>query len=96
VNYLGAPRAPCAVPLPVVVFLRKMDPPSISVTGEDGSNSDLLKKTVKFQCGLLRETESFSGDDLDILCGDTLLYYVCDMLNNKVSSSAKVLDCRCD
>lgn len=61
-----------------------MEPPSITLTGEDSIN--LAKKTVKFQCGLLRETESFSGEDLEVLCKDTLLDYVCDMLTNKVSS----------
>ncbi len=59
-----------------------MDTPAITVTAEDAED---LKKTIKFQCGLLRETESFSGEDLDVLCKDTLLDYVCDMLNNKVN-----------
>lgn len=61
-----------------------METPSITLTGEDGSSSEIAKKTVKFQCGLLRETESFSGEDLEVLCRDTLLDYVCDMLTNKV------------
>lgn len=59
--------------------------PSITLTAEDGS-SELVKKTIKFQCGLLRETESFMGEELEVLCRDTLLDYVCDMLNNKVTT----------
>lgn len=42
------------------------------------------KKTIKFQCGLLRETETFVGDDVENLCRDHLLDYVCDMLSVKV------------
>ena len=61
-----------------------MEPPSITLTAENTS-SDTPKKTIKFQCGLLRETETFVGEDLDVLCRDTLLEYVCDMLNNKVN-----------
>lgn len=60
-----------------------MDPPNVTLTAED--SSDIAKKTVKFQCGLLRETETFVGEDLEVLCRDTLLDYVCDMLNNKVN-----------
>lgn len=60
-----------------------MNPPSVTLTAED--SSDIAKKTVKFQCGLLRETETFVGEDLEVLCRDTLLDYVCDMLNNKVN-----------
>ncbi len=60
-----------------------MDPPNITLTAEDGSEA--AKKTIKFQCGLLRETESFVGEDLEVLCRDNLLDYVCDMLNNKVN-----------
>lgn len=60
-----------------------MNPPTVTLTAED--SSDIAKKTVKFQCGLLRETETFVGEDLEVLCRDTLLDYVCDMLNNKVN-----------
>lgn len=63
-----------------------MEPPSITLTGEDGYSSEVVQRTVKFQCGLLRETESFTGEDIEVLCRDTLLDYVCDMLTNKVSS----------
>ena len=62
-----------------------MEPPSITLTAEDSSSSsETIKKTVKFQCGLLRETETFVGEDLEVLCKDTLQDFVCDMLNNKV------------
>lgn len=56
--------------------------PALSVSSEDGQ--ELPKCTVKFQCGLLREVETFIGYDVDILCTDTVLEYVCDMLNFKV------------
>ena len=62
-----------------------MEPPSITFSAEDGTNCEGATKTVKFQCGLLRETETFSGEDLDVLCKDTLLDFICDMLTNKVS-----------
>ena len=58
------------------------EPPSITLTGEDGT--EVPKRTVKFQCGLLRETETFVGEDVDILCRETLLDYICDMLAMKV------------
>ena len=58
------------------------EPPSITLTGEDGA--EVPKRTVKFQCGLLRETETFVGEDVDILCRETLLDYICDMLAMKV------------
>ena len=45
---------------------------------------ETAKKTVKFQCGLLRETETFVGDDVEYLYRDHLLDYVCDMLSVKV------------
>ena len=59
------------------------DLPNITLTGEDGA--EVPKRTVKFQCGLLRETETFVGEDVDILCRETLLDYICDMLALKVS-----------
>lgn len=66
-----------------------MEPPRITLSAESSSNasSDTPKKTIKFQCGLLRETETFVGEDLEVLCRDTLLDYVCDMLNNKVNTT---------
>lgn len=42
------------------------------------------KTTVKFQCGLLRETETFVGDDVEYLYRDHILDFVCDMLSVKV------------
>jgi len=59
-----------------------MDPPGLTLTDATGCE---VKKTVKFQCGLLRETETFVGGDVELLCRDTLLDYVCDMLTNKVN-----------
>ena len=59
------------------------DPPNITLTGEDGA--EVAKRTIKFQCGLLRETETFMGEDVDILCRETLLDYICEMLSLKVS-----------
>ena len=56
--------------------------PSITLTGENGL--EVPKRTIKFQCGLLRETETFVGEDVDILCRETLLDYICDMLAMKV------------
>ena len=56
--------------------------PNITLTREDGT--EVPKRTVKFQCGLLRETETFIGEDVDILCRETLLDYICDMLALKV------------
>ena len=64
-----------------------MEPPKITVSAANSSNasSDVPKKTIRFQCGLLRETETFVGEDLEELCRDNLLDYVCDMLNTKVN-----------
>ena len=56
--------------------------PKISVTNE--TTGELLKCTVKFQCGLLRETETFLGDDVRYLCTESVLEYVSDMLYFKV------------
>ena len=63
------------------------DPPNITLTGEDGA--EVAKRTIKFQCGLLRETETFMGEDVDILCRETLLDYICEMLSMKVSISVQ-------
>ena len=68
-----------------------MEPPSITLT-PDSASSDVPKKTIKFQCGLLRETETFLGEDVEDLCRDNLMDFVCDMLNNKVSKQS-VLEC---
>lgn len=54
----------------------------ISVSNEAGEA--LPKCTLKFQCGLLRETETFLGDDVRYLCTDSVLEYVNDMLYFKV------------
>lgn len=61
-----------------------MEATATTAQEEQGGGTETARKTIKFQCGLLRETETFAGEDLDILCKDTLLEYVCDMLNNKV------------
>lgn len=57
--------------------------PSLRVTGEDGREQQ-PQCTVRFQCGLLREMETFQGELLQYLSAETLLYYVCDMLQYKV------------
>ena len=62
-----------------------MDAPSITLTTEYGMES---RKTVKFQCGLVRETETFVGEEVELLCRETLLDYVCDMLNTKVREAS--------
>ena len=49
--------------------------------GEDS----LTKRKVRFQCGLFREEETFIGEDVKILCKETLLEYVCDLLTIRVS-----------
>lgn len=58
--------------------------PAITVSAGTEDDEEPPRRTVKFQCGLLRETETFVGEDVDILCLETLLEYVCDMLNYKV------------
>ncbi len=66
-----------------------MDPnntPNIMLTLDNGA-VEPRKVTVKFQCGLLRETETFMGDDVRYLNRDSLLDYVADMLCIKVSAS---------
>ena len=60
--------------------------PAITLTMENGGRGEVPKRTVKFQCGLLRETETFTGEDVEILCRDSLLDYICDMLTVKVCS----------
>lgn len=57
--------------------------PAITLTLENGA-VDHHKKTINFQCGLLRETETFVGEDVDILSRDSMLDFVADMLCIKV------------
>ncbi len=59
--------------------LEEASGPKIAVNGEE-----LPKCTLKFQCGLLRETETFLGDDVRYLCTEAVLEYVSDMLYFKV------------
>lgn len=63
--------------------------PDITIM-EEGER-ELPRRTVNFQCGLLRETETFVGDDVEALSRDSLQEYVCDMLNVKVSWLGPVL-----
>lgn len=42
------------------------------------------KMTIRFQCGLLRETETFAEDDMQEVSLPALLEYVDEMLNMKV------------
>lgn len=56
------------------------------VTDGRGEES-LTKRKVRFQCGLFREEETFIGEDVKILCKETLLEYVCDLLTIRVSRS---------
>lgn len=51
---------------------------TVTVSAEDGA--EVAQKTVRFQCGLFRETETFTGDDLAVLCRDTILDFACFML----------------
>lgn len=62
-----------------------MESPNVVVTVEDGTETEGIKekRTVRFQCGLLRETETFVGQDVEFLCRETLLDYICDMLTVK-------------
>lgn len=60
--------------------------PAVSLTSPNGVQEPKL--TVQFQCGLLREEETFIGYDLQIMGLDSLQEYVCDMLTFKVSASA--------
>lgn len=53
-------------------------------TNGGASEEDLSKVTVKFQCGLLRETETFVGEDVDVICTEALVEYAADMLTVKV------------
>ena len=65
--------------------------PTITVTADEGAvgapSPVATSKTVRFQCGLLRETETFSEDDLEDVSLDAILEYVVEMLNVKVRVS---------
>lgn len=52
---------------------------------ESRDEDSLTKRKVRFQCGLFREEETFIGEDVKILCKETLLEYVCDLLTIRVS-----------
>ena len=72
--------------------MEKPPSPVISVTADEAAAGvpspvpGAPPKTVRFQCGLLRETETFSEEDLQDVTLDALLEYVVDMLNLKVRS----------
>lgn len=63
-----------------------MDAPSVTVTTDENAASPVscVTRSVRFQCGLLRETETFSEDDLDDVSLGAVLEYVEEMLNIKV------------
>lgn len=65
-----------------------MDGPNITVTAEEETPS----RTVRFQCGLLRETETFVEEDLEDVSRDAILDYVVDMLNVKVRAYNRLCD----
>lgn len=44
---------------------------------------DIPQRTIRFQCGLLREEETFTGADARYLCRDQLVDFACDLLNTK-------------
>ena len=57
-------------------------PPSLRTIGDDGVQQPQC--IVKFQCGLLREIETFQGESVQMLSSEMLLDYVCEMLQFKV------------
>ena len=62
-----------------------MDGLSIAVTDDEDAPSPVnASKTVRFQCGLLRETETFAEEDLEDVSLVALLEFVEEMLNMKV------------
>ena len=64
----------------------RIPPPAIlTTTSENGGEELLPKRKVKFQCGLFREEETFIGEDVEILCAESLLEYVADLLESRVS-----------
>ena len=65
-----------------------MDGPNITVMAEEETPS----RTVRFQCGLLRETETFVEEDLEDVARDAILDYVVDMLNVKVRAYNRLCD----
>lgn len=64
--------------------------PNITVMADEGTVSAPspvgTSKTVRFQCGLLRETETFAEEDLEDVSLDAILEFVVEMLNVKVSA----------
>lgn len=60
--------------------------PAVTMTLENGG-AEPQKKTINFQCGLLRETETFIGEDVGLLSRDSLLDFVSDMLCIKVGQT---------
>lgn len=61
--------------------------PSLTVNNaEDGAVPSGNPKTVRFQCGLLRETETFAEEDMQDVSLAALLEYVDEMLNLKVQT----------
>lgn len=60
--------------------------PSVILSADNGEEA--TKCTVKFQCGLFREEETFVGEDVDILCAESLLEYVSDLLASRVSTGS--------
>lgn len=63
-----------------------MESPNITVTAEE----DTPSRTVRFQCGLLRETETFLEEDLEDVSRDAILDFVVDMLNVKVRAYSRL------
>lgn len=61
--------------------------PNVTVTADEGTVSVPspagASKTVRFQCGLLRETETFSEEDLEEVSLFAILEFVVEMLNAK-------------
>lgn len=64
--------------------------PNVTVTADEGAVSAPspvgTSKTVRFQCGLLRETEKFAEEDLEDVSLDAILEFVVEMLNVKVAT----------
>ena len=61
-----------------------MEAPAVSVTVTADEGTEVPSRTIRFQCGLLRETETFVEEDLEDVPQEALLDYVVDMLNVKV------------
>lgn len=62
--------------------------PNVTVTADEGPVSGPspagTSKTVRFQCGLLRETETFPEEDLEDVSLYAIMEFVVEMLNAKV------------